>query len=246
MLSHRPAHSSVRSKRGASSSVTVPDAAGLDAARRVLDLASTAGPGDLVLFLLSGGASALLALPAPGIDLDDKQSVTRALLASGAAIDDDTLRHAVDHADRCRALLPEVFADHDVLLTPSAVGEAPVGLAATGDPLFGRMWTLLGTPAVAVPGLLGPAGLPLGVQVVAAPDADATALPAWLDEHLMNLPTAVGSAITDVTTDGGGVTVAFGPGPEPAIQIVEGRQVACHLHGVTVRDGGTHVGDPGG
>ncbi|HEX6254915.1 MAG TPA: ABC transporter ATP-binding protein [Euzebyales bacterium] len=77
------------------------------------------------------------------------------------------------------------------------------------------------------------------------PDADATALPAWLDEHLMNLPTAVGSAITDVTTDGGGVTVAFGPGPEPAIQIVEGRQVACHLHGVTVRDGGTHVGDVG-
>ena len=45
---------------------------------------------------------------------------------------------------------------------------------------------LLGTPAVAVPGLLGPAGLPLGVQVVAAPDADATAIAAahWLAERL--------------------------------------------------------------
>jgi len=64
----------------------VPDAAGEAAARRMIDLASSAGPDDLVLFLLSGGGSALLAAPAPGLTLADKQTVTRALLASGATI----------------------------------------------------------------------------------------------------------------------------------------------------------------
>ena len=65
----------------------VPDAAGHEAAARMLDMASQAGPDDLVLCLMSGGASALLALPAPGISLDDKQALNRALLRSGADID---------------------------------------------------------------------------------------------------------------------------------------------------------------
>src|ERR687891_1132354 len=64
----------------------VPDAAGSEAAARMLRLAEGAGPHDPVLCLISGGASALLALPAPGISLDDKQALNRALLASGADI----------------------------------------------------------------------------------------------------------------------------------------------------------------
>jgi hydroxypyruvate reductase len=64
----------------------VPDAAGSDAARRILDGAGRLGADDLLLCLMSGGASALLALPAPGISLADKQHVTRALLRSGATI----------------------------------------------------------------------------------------------------------------------------------------------------------------
>jgi glycerate 2-kinase len=64
----------------------VPDAAGQGAARRILDLAQGAGADDLVLCLISGGASALLTLPAPGLSLDDKQAVNRGLLASGADI----------------------------------------------------------------------------------------------------------------------------------------------------------------
>ncbi len=64
----------------------VPDKAGHEAARRMLELAEGAGPDDLVLCLISGGASALLALPVPGISLDDKQALNRALLASGADI----------------------------------------------------------------------------------------------------------------------------------------------------------------
>jgi Asp-tRNA(Asn)/Glu-tRNA(Gln) amidotransferase A subunit family amidase len=82
---------------------------------------------------------------------------------------------AVALAARCRAELPAVFADPPLLLAPSVLGEAPP-IRATGDPLLCRSWTLLGTPTVAVPGLLGPAGLPLGVQTIAAPGEDALAL----------------------------------------------------------------------
>ncbi len=53
----------------------VPDAAGEAAARRILDLAAGAGADDLVVVLMSGGASSLLALPAPGLTLEDKQAI---------------------------------------------------------------------------------------------------------------------------------------------------------------------------
>jgi hydroxypyruvate reductase len=66
----------------------VPDAAGLAAAERMLDLAAGATAEDLVLVLLSGGASANLIAPAAGIALAEKQAVTRALLRSGAGIAD--------------------------------------------------------------------------------------------------------------------------------------------------------------
>jgi glycerate 2-kinase len=64
----------------------VPDAAGQRAAGRILELAGSLGPGDQLVCLISGGGSALLALPAPGLTLADKQAVTRALLRSGATI----------------------------------------------------------------------------------------------------------------------------------------------------------------
>jgi glycerate 2-kinase len=64
----------------------VPGPAGEAAARRILQLASGLGARDQLVCLISGGGSALLALPAPGLTLADKQDVTRALLASGATI----------------------------------------------------------------------------------------------------------------------------------------------------------------
>ena len=66
----------------------VPDAAGETAARRMLEMVQGLGPEDLVLALISGGGSSLLALPAPGLTLDDKQAVNKALLRSGASIDE--------------------------------------------------------------------------------------------------------------------------------------------------------------
>jgi len=64
----------------------VPDERGMAGARRIADIACTAGPRDLVICLISGGASALLPLPADGISLADKQAATQALLACGADI----------------------------------------------------------------------------------------------------------------------------------------------------------------
>jgi hydroxypyruvate reductase len=66
----------------------VPDAAGVAATRRMLDLLATLGHGDFVLALISGGGSALLCAPADGITLAEKQALTQALLASGAPIGD--------------------------------------------------------------------------------------------------------------------------------------------------------------
>jgi hydroxypyruvate reductase len=64
----------------------VPDEAGRAAAARILDLVQGLTADDLVLCLISGGGSALLSLPAPGVSLADKQAVNRALLKSGATI----------------------------------------------------------------------------------------------------------------------------------------------------------------
>ena len=64
----------------------VPDAAGLAAAERILQLTQGLTADDLVLFLISGGGSALLTLPADGLTLEDKQRINRDLLNSGAGI----------------------------------------------------------------------------------------------------------------------------------------------------------------
>ena len=66
----------------------VPDEAGRRAAARIAEMVRGLGADDLVLCLISGGGSSLLSLPAPGLTLEDKQAVNKALLKSGAAIDE--------------------------------------------------------------------------------------------------------------------------------------------------------------
>jgi Asp-tRNA(Asn)/Glu-tRNA(Gln) amidotransferase A subunit family amidase len=90
----------------------------------------------------------------------------RQFLQDGAAVPPERLSAAREQAERCRHEMDTVFRRIDALVTPAAVGEAPVGLETTGDPLFSRIWTLLGTPCLSLPVLRGPAGLPIGLQVV--------------------------------------------------------------------------------
>ena len=87
------------------------------------------------------------------------------------------LLEAYATADACRPMLDAMFgADLDVILTPSAKGEAPEGLHTTGDAVFNRMWTLLHAPNIGIPVCFGPTGLPVGVTLVAPRMADARLL----------------------------------------------------------------------
>jgi hydroxypyruvate reductase len=111
----------------------VPDEAGLNAAKHILALAHDAGPDDLVVCLISGGASALLSLPADGITFADKQALNRALLKSGApigemnlvrkslsAIKGGRLAAAVQPAQLVTYLISDVPGDD-----PSSIGSGP-------------------------------------------------------------------------------------------------------------------------
>jgi Asp-tRNA(Asn)/Glu-tRNA(Gln) amidotransferase A subunit family amidase len=69
--------------------------------------------------------------------------------------------------EECRALLPKMFEEFDVLLTPCVPGEAPKGLASTGDPSMQTMWTALHTPSMTLPTHRGPNNLPVGIQLIA-------------------------------------------------------------------------------
>lgn len=111
----------------------IPDAAGLEAADRAIALADGARADDLVLVLMSGGASANWIAPAEGISFEDKQTVTRALLRSGAAIGEiNTVRK---HLSRIKGGRLARHAHPAKLLTiaisdvpgddPSAIGSGP-------------------------------------------------------------------------------------------------------------------------
>jgi len=88
-----PAYAALQARDGARIEVVeaahpVPDEAGRRAAARILNLARGLSADDLVICLMSGGASSLLALPAAGVTLEEKQAINSALLKSGAAIDE--------------------------------------------------------------------------------------------------------------------------------------------------------------
>jgi Asp-tRNA(Asn)/Glu-tRNA(Gln) amidotransferase A subunit family amidase len=94
--------------------------------------------------------------------------------------DYDTARGIVSKARKAAGRL---FERVDAILTPAAPGAPPLGLSSTGRALFNRLWTLTGDPAVAVPGLMDDAGLPLGMQIIApfGEDHKALAIAHWLE-----------------------------------------------------------------
>jgi Asp-tRNA(Asn)/Glu-tRNA(Gln) amidotransferase A subunit family amidase len=90
----------------------------------------------------------------------------RALIDNGCAISAQDYADAQRRAAEARLAGRALFDGCDVILAPAAPGEAPAGLAATGDPIFSRMWTLLQLPTICVPGFEGARGLPIGVQLL--------------------------------------------------------------------------------
>jgi Asp-tRNA(Asn)/Glu-tRNA(Gln) amidotransferase A subunit family amidase len=100
-------------------------------------------------------------------------------LDAAAAISADDYDTARRTASRARQVLADTMAEYDVVLTPAAPGAAPYGFASTGDPMFNRLWTLMGAPCVNVPGLRD-GDLPLGVQIVGRFGRDHAALEAAL------------------------------------------------------------------
>jgi Asp-tRNA(Asn)/Glu-tRNA(Gln) amidotransferase A subunit family amidase len=79
---------------------------------------------------------------------------------------------------RTHQAFPDAMDGLDILITPSAPGEAPAGLEWTGDPAFNYIWTSLHVPCVTVPAGLGPNGMPLGIQIVGRRGDDKAVL-AW-------------------------------------------------------------------
>jgi len=113
----------------------VPDAAGLDATRRIAALAQGLTADDLVIALVSGGGSSLLTMPAPGLTLADKQAINQALLKSGAAIDEmNTVRKHLSAIKGGRLAALAHPARVVTLLISDVPGDEP-GVIASGPTL---------------------------------------------------------------------------------------------------------------
>ena len=89
------------------------------------------------------------------------------LLEQGDKISSVQYREALNETRGAIELFGRIMRDYEVLVAPSAAGAAPVGLQATGDPEFSRMWTLLQGPCVTLPVLRNADNLPIGIQLVA-------------------------------------------------------------------------------
>ena len=119
--------------------------------------------------------------------LDLLSDKLRGLIEAGQSVSHENYAQALVTRDRCRQMLTDLFISFDVLLAPSAPGEAPEGLDNTGNPLFSRMWTFLQAPSVNLPGHTGPNGLPVGVQVIGSygQDDPLLAAAAWMEKRIL-------------------------------------------------------------
>ncbi|MCH7865924.1 MAG: amidase [Proteobacteria bacterium] len=107
---------------------------------------------------------------------DRLTDILKAMIEDGQKITAVDYNNAVDRREFLNGGLDGVFDRYDAIITPAAVGEAPAGLDSTGSPIFNSLWTYCGTPAITLPLMAGPNGLPLGVQLVGRRGDDARLL----------------------------------------------------------------------
>jgi Asp-tRNA(Asn)/Glu-tRNA(Gln) amidotransferase A subunit family amidase len=106
---------------------------------------------------------------------ENKRGVTGAMIVE-----------AYDLVADCAKTFEAMLASFDVVVTPSATGEAPEGLHSTGDFIFNGMWTVMHMPCLAIPCIKGPKGLPVGIQIVG---------PRYSDARLLSIAAAVAPII---------------------------------------------------
>jgi Asp-tRNA(Asn)/Glu-tRNA(Gln) amidotransferase A subunit family amidase len=118
------------------------------------------------------------------------------VLDRGHRITTDQYNRAREKRENYRRWFEAMFERHDAVVTLPATGEAPQGLASTGDAAFNSLWTQAGLPAITVPSGRGPRGLPLGTQVVGRYRDDERALQvaAWIEATLAFEPGLAGGA----------------------------------------------------
>ena len=182
----------------------VPDAAGLAAAERIRDIVAGAGPDDTVLALISGGGSALLALPLDGVTLEDKQAVNRALLASGATIAEmNTVRRHLSAIKGGRLAALAHPAKLVTLLISDVPGDNPRDIAS--GPTVGDATTSADARAI-----VARYGIALPPAVVAALDraASETVKPddprlAGIETHIVTAPQIALEAAAAVAREAG-------------------------------------------
>ncbi|MFQ6019020.1 MAG: amidase [Kiloniellaceae bacterium] len=119
---------------------------------------------------------------------EELSAVLRDMIENGQEVRAVDYNRAVDWRGVLNAGLDRVFERYDAIMTPATAGEAPAGLESTGSPVFCTLWTYCGTPAVTLPLMEGPSGLPLGVQLVGPRGDDARLLrtAGWLERRVAN------------------------------------------------------------
>lgn len=235
----------------------VPDAASEEAARRMLAMASSLKEGDTLVALISGGGSALLAAPAEGLTLADKQAVARALLASGAPIDQmnrvrqqlsaikgGRLAQAAAPARILTFVVSDVPGD-DPALVASGPTVAPRGSRAEAREILARFGV---TPPPAVARLLAepepPRAAPEGEAVVVASAQGALEAAARVAAEAGYAPVILGDALEGEAREMGRVIAGIAlqslrhrqPAPPP-VALISGGEATVTVKGEAGRGG---------
>lgn len=119
---------------------------------------------------------------------DQTSDILKSMIEEGRTVSAVDYNISIDQIGPLRNWVQNLCDDYDVIMTPATCGEAPLGLEATGNPVFCTIWTYLGTPAVTVPLMQGENGMPLGVQLVATGGDDARLLRSarWLANKVVS------------------------------------------------------------
>ena len=120
------------------------------------------------------------------VQAEDYQPKLRAMLADGLQVDGIAYSRALENRRQFIADMEQLSQQCDVLLTPAAPSPPQADVTNTGDPAFQGPWTSCGLPAISLPSGIAESGLPLGIQLVASPFAEARLLgaAAWCETVL--------------------------------------------------------------